>query len=200
MAAKGAPTAAMRRVVTLPENPEEIGRRFSEMVAAAVEQLNQGSLARAARMFAVADKLVAERRVDSVLAESARRRAQESVDLERVRSLGEDSRNHEPLARILSFFPALTATKLLDELHGEEKRERRRLLLSLLEIHGAEARATALGLLAESPGGRAGAGLALQAQSALSAPAHPARDGGADQRRARRPRLSSRILRCLRPS
>jgi hypothetical protein len=153
MAAKGAPTAAMRRVVTLPENPEEVGRRFSEMVGAAVEQLNQGSLARAARMFAVADKLVAEGRVDSVQAESARRRAQESVDLERVRSLGEDSRNHEPLARILSFFPALTATKLIHELHGEEKRERRRLLLSLLEIHGAEARATALGLLTEARAG-----------------------------------------------
>jgi hypothetical protein len=153
MAARGAPTAAMRRVVTLPENPEEIGRRFSEMVVAAVEQLNQGSLARATRMFAVADKLVAENRVDSMLAEGARRRAQESVDLERVRLLGEDSRNHEPLARILSFFPALTAAKLIDELHGEEKRERRRLLLSLLEIHGAEARATALGLLAGSPEG-----------------------------------------------
>jgi uncharacterized protein DUF4388 len=153
MATKRAPTAAMRRVVTLPENPEEIGRRFSEMVAAAVEQLNQGSLARAARMFAVAEKLVSENRVDSMMAESARRRAQESVDLERVRSLGEDSRNHEPLARILSFFPALTAAKLIDDLHGEEKRERRRLLLSLLEIHGAEARATALGLLAGSPPG-----------------------------------------------
>jgi len=153
MAARGAPTAAMRRVVTLPENPEEIGRRFSEMVVAAVEQLNQGSLARATRMFAVADKLVAENRVDSMLAEGACRRAQGKVDLDRVRLLGEDSRNHEPLARILSFFPALTAAKLIDELHGEEKRERRRLLLSLLEIHGAEARATALGLLAGSPAG-----------------------------------------------
>ncbi len=151
MAASRAPTSAMRRVVTLPENPEEIGRRFGEMVTAAVEQLNQGSLARAARMFTVADKLVTENRVDSKLAESARRRAQEKVDLERVRTLGEDSRNHEPLARILSFFPDLTAVKLIGELQGEEKRERRRLLLSLLEIHGAEARATALGLLERAP-------------------------------------------------
>ncbi len=148
MAAKRAPTAAMRRVVTLPENPEEIGRRFNEMIAAAIEQLNQGSLPRAARMFAVAEKLVAERRVDPRMTESARLRGKERVDLERVRSLGEDSRNHEPLARILSFFPDLTAMKLMDDLRGEEKRERRRLLLSLLEIHGAEARATALDLLA----------------------------------------------------
>jgi hypothetical protein len=72
------------------------------------------------------------------------------VDLERVRSLGEDTRNQGPLARILSFFPGLTAAALIGELHGEEKRERRRLLISLLEIHGAEARATALGILAGS--------------------------------------------------
>jgi hypothetical protein len=126
------------------------------MVAAAIEQLNQGSLARAARMFAVGDTLVAENRVDSLLAGAARRWAQKSVDLERVRSLVKDSRNHEPLARILSFFPALTATKLIDELHVEEKRERRRLLLALLEIHGADVRATALGLLARSRAGEAG--------------------------------------------
>jgi hypothetical protein len=140
----------MRRVVTLSENPEEIGRRFGEMITVAVEQLNKGSLARAARMFAAAEKLVAENKVGSVQAESARRKAQEGVDLEHVRSLGEDSRNHEPLARILSFFPGLVATKLLNELRVEEKRERRRLLLSLLEIHGAEARSTALALLSES--------------------------------------------------
>ena len=147
-AGKGAATAAMRRVVTLAGNPEEIGRRFSEMVSAAVEQLNQGSLARAARMFDAAEKLVSEKGVDSGMAESARRRAQENVDLERVRSLGEDPRNNDPLARILSFFPGFTAAKLIEELRGEEKRDRRRLLLSVLEIHGAEARSAALVLLA----------------------------------------------------
>ncbi len=148
--AKGAPTAAMRRIVTLPENPEEVGRRFAEMVAAAVEQLNQGSLSRASRMLDAAEKIVAENRVDAPTVESVRRRAQDTVDLERVRSLGEDPRNHEPLGRILSFFPALSPARLIEELRGEEKRERRRLLLSLLEIHGAEARATALALLDES--------------------------------------------------
>jgi len=148
--AKGASTAAMRRIVTLPENPDEIGRRFSEMVGAAVEQLNQGSLARAARMLDVAEKIVSENHVDSTTAENVRRRAQETVDLERVRSLGEDARSHEALGRILSFFPGFTPGRLIEELHGEEKRERRRLLLSLLEIHGAEARATALALLEEA--------------------------------------------------
>jgi len=147
--AKGAPTAAMRRIVTLPENPEEVGRRFNEMVGAAVEQLNQGSLARASRMLDVAEKIVSENHVETATAENVRRRAQEAVDLERVRSLGEDPRNHEALGRILSFFPGFTPGRFIEELHGEEKRERRRLLLSLLEIHGAKTRATALALLDE---------------------------------------------------
>ncbi|MDL2718849.1 MAG: DUF4388 domain-containing protein [Acidobacteriota bacterium] len=145
--AKGAPTAAMRRIVTLPDNPEEIGRRFNDMVGAAVEQLNQGSLARASRMLDAAEKIVSENHVEAGTVESVRRRAQETVDLEHVRSLGEDPRNHEALGRILAFFPAFTPGRFIEELHGEEKRERRRLLLSLLEIHGAEARATALKLL-----------------------------------------------------
>ena len=148
--AKGAPTAAMRRIVTLPDNPEEIGRRFNEMVGAAVEQLNQGSLARASRMLDAAEKIVSEKHVEAGTVEKVRRRAQETVDLEHVRSLGEDPRNHEALGRILSFFPGFTPGRFIEELHGEEKRERRRLLLSLLEIQGAEARAMALALLNES--------------------------------------------------
>ena len=148
--AKGAPTATMRRIVTLPDNPEEIGRRFSEMVSAAVEQLNQGSLARASRMLDAAEKIVYEKHVDVATVENVRRRNQETLDLERIRSLGEDARNHEALGRILSFFPGFSPNRLLEELHGEEKRERRRMLLSLLEIHGGEARARALTLLDES--------------------------------------------------
>lgn len=145
--ARASATQAIRRVVTLPQDQEEIGKRFHETVAAAVEQLNQGSLTRAARMFDVAEKLVVENKVSSLSVESTRRKAQETVDLERVRSLGEDPRNHQPLARILSFFPGFSVASFIKELKVEEKRERRRLLLSLLEIYGPEARAMALDLL-----------------------------------------------------
>ena len=146
-ASRASATNAMRRVVTLPEDLEEVGRRFGEMVSAAIEQLNQGSLTRASRMFDIAEKLVVENKVAPHAVESTRRKAQESVDLERVRALGEDSRNHPALARILSFFPGLSVGALIGELQHEEKRDRRRLLLSLLEIYGPEARATALDLL-----------------------------------------------------
>ncbi len=145
--ARASATAAIRRVVTLPHDQEEVGKRFHEMVAAAVEQLNQGSLTRASRMFDVAEKLVVENKVSPLSLDSTRRKAQEAVDLERVRSLGEDARNQQPLARILSFFPGLSVGALVEELRVEEKRERRRLLLSLLEIYGAEARVASLGIL-----------------------------------------------------
>jgi hypothetical protein len=145
--ARASATQAIRRVVTLPQDQEEVGRRFHEMVAAAVEQLNQGSLTRASRMFDVAEKLVVENKVSPLSLDSTRRKAQETVDLERVRSLGEDARNQQPLARILSFFPGLSVSSLIKELRVEEKRERRRLLLSLLELYGADARAASLDIL-----------------------------------------------------
>jgi hypothetical protein len=145
--ARASATAAIRRVVTLPHDQEEVGKRFHEMVSAAVEQLNQGSLTRASRMFDVAEKLVVENKVSPLSLDSTRRKAQEAVDLERVRSLGEDARNQQPLARILSFFPGLSVGPLVEELRTEEKRERRRLLLSLLEIYGPEARAASLASL-----------------------------------------------------
>jgi len=145
--ARASATQAIRRVVTLPNDQEEVGKRFHEMVAAAVEQLNQGSLTRASRMFDVAEKLIVENKIGPLSLETTRKKAQDSVDLERVRSLGEDARNQQPLARILAFFPGLSVGTLIQELHVEEKRERRRLLLSLLEIHGPEARAATLDVL-----------------------------------------------------
>jgi hypothetical protein len=142
--ARASATQAIRRVVTLPQDQEEVGKRFHEMVAAAVEQLNQGSLTRASRMFDVAEKLIVDNKVSPLSLETTRKKAQDSVDLERVRSLGEDARNQQPLARILSFFPGFSVGTFIQDLRVEEKRERRRLLLSLLEIHGPEARAAAL--------------------------------------------------------
>src|SRR5262249_33990984 len=37
-------SAAIRRIVTLPEDPAEVSKRFHEMLLAAVEQFNKGSL------------------------------------------------------------------------------------------------------------------------------------------------------------
>jgi hypothetical protein len=145
--ARGSASAAIRKIVTLPEDPVEIGKRFYEMLQAAVEQFNAGSLPRAAKMFEVAERLIAEKRIDPRTVDGSCRRAFDSIDLEKLRSLGEHPEKHPLLRKILNFFPDLRVGPLLDGIRIEEKRERRRLFLSLLEIHGTEARDAALARL-----------------------------------------------------
>ena len=142
--ARGSASAAIRRIVTLPEDPTEVAKRFAEMLLAAVEQLNGGSLPRAVKMFEVADRLIAEKRVEPAAVDAARRKAFDALDFERLRSLQEEPDKHGLLRKVLEFFPGLRIPALLEGIRVEEKRERRRLLLSLLEVHGPEARATAL--------------------------------------------------------
>jgi hypothetical protein len=147
-------SSAIRRIVTLPEDPVEVARRFHEMLQAGVEQFNKGSLPRAARMFSVASRLIAEKRIDAAAVDASRRKVLKTLDHEKLRSLGEDPAQHPMLRQVLNFFPPLTPPSLLSELQHEEKRERRRVILSLLEVHGAEARAAALeGLVASTMAG-----------------------------------------------
>ena len=137
-------SAAIRKIVTLPEDPVEVGKRFHEMLQAAVEQFNRGSLPRAVKMFEVAERLIAEKRIDATAVDVACRRAFENLDLEKLRNLGEHPEKHALLRKVLNFFPAFRVGPLLDEVRIEEKRERRRLFLSLLEVHGTDARDAAL--------------------------------------------------------
>ncbi len=135
---------AMHRIVTEAEDPAEGARRFQEMVKTAVERFNEGSLAQAVTMLDLAERIIAERKVDPGMAEITRRKADESLDVERLRKYAEAPDQHALLRRVLNFFTALTPKGLLEDLRGEPKRERRRLLLLLLEIHGVPAREAAL--------------------------------------------------------
>jgi hypothetical protein len=135
-----APLEAMGRIVAQPEHPAEVARRFNEMVRTAIERFNEGALAQAAAMLEMADQLVREERVDIGTAEAVRRKADEALDFERLRQYAETPRQHSLLRQVLSFFTATSPTGLLDELLRELKRERRKLILQLLEVHGAPVR------------------------------------------------------------
>lgn len=135
---------AMHRVVTETEDPMEGGRRFHEMVKTAVERFNEGSLAQAVTMLELAERIIAEKKVDPVSADVVRKKADENLDIERLRRYAEFPDQHALLRRVLNFFTALTPEGLLNELRREPKRERRRLFLALLEVHGAPARQVAL--------------------------------------------------------
>lgn len=134
---------AMRRMVVEAENPVEGARRFQELVRAAIDRFNEGSLPQTASAIELAVQLLEEKKVDPGTVEVARRQGGESLDPEKLRRLAENPSVHAPLRKVLGFFSGLTPKALLEDLAREPKRERRRLLLALLEVHGEPARAAA---------------------------------------------------------
>ena len=56
---------AMQQIVSLPEDPLEVARRFRHLVNAATEQFNEGNLGRAVQMFELATRLAAEKKVEA---------------------------------------------------------------------------------------------------------------------------------------
>jgi hypothetical protein len=141
----GRQVEAMRRVITLAEEPVEAAKRFRDLVYAAIEQFNQGNLGRAVKMIELAERLVEEKQIEGPYVETVRRKGHESLDQGRVRSFAESPDRHPALRKILNFFFfGLGVPALLDELQVEERRDRRRLLLTLLQAHGPAARETAL--------------------------------------------------------
>ena len=131
---------AMRRIITTAEDPVEASRRFHEMVKTGVDRFNEGSLPQAVQMLELAERLVAEKKVDSGSAEIARRKLGEALDWDKLKKFAEQTGDPTSLRKVLQFFTALQVEGLLDTLPGEPKRDRRRLMLLLLEIHGAPAR------------------------------------------------------------
>jgi hypothetical protein len=135
---------AMRRIVTEAEDPEEGSRRFQELVRSAVDRFNEGSVGQAGTMIDLANQIIAERKIDPVGAQAIRKKGDEQLDPERLRKYAEATDLHPQLRKVLNFFLPLTPEGLLADLRREVKRERRRLLLLLLEVHGAPARDAAL--------------------------------------------------------
>lgn len=142
---------AMRRIITEADDPVEISKRFQEMVKAGVERFNEGSLPQAVQMLELADRLIAEKKVDRGSAELVRRKLGETLNGELLRKCSERPDQHALLRKVLDFFTAYTAEGLLEELPREQKRDRRRLILALLEVHGAPARAVAYEALSRVP-------------------------------------------------
>jgi uncharacterized protein DUF4388 len=143
-AAPSASVEAMHRLLALAEDPDEIARHFHEIIKASVEQINDGALGRAATLLELAERITAEKRVNTNFVETIRKTAHKSIDLERVRRLAESPEKQPLLRKVLGFFPEMTVPTLLNEMRSESKRDRRRQLLGLLEIYGPDARGVVL--------------------------------------------------------
>ena len=135
---------AMRRIIAQPEDPGEVARRFHEMVKAACERFNEGALPQAATILELADRIAGEKGVDASTVEAIRHHGDDALDIERLRRYAETQRDQRVLPRVLNFFAATRPKGLLVDLLREMKRERRKLILQLLEVHGAPARREAL--------------------------------------------------------
>ena len=138
---------AMRRIVAQTKDPKEVAERFHQMVRTAIERFNEGHLPQAASMFELAEKIIAAKEVERTVSENLRMRGSEDLSVENLRKCAEVPEQHALLRKVLSFFNALTPQGLIESLRDEPKRDHRRLLLSLLEVHGAATRALVLELL-----------------------------------------------------
>ena len=151
---EGGQVIAMRRMIALADDPAEVGRRFREMVHAAVEQFNEGSYGRSLKMFELARQMMAEGQIKAAFIQPMVAAGHEYLAEDRVRKLAERPEGHFFVRPVLAFFEAYAPDRLLDELQAELRRDRRRFLLNLLEVHGAPARAAAWDRLQGDPDGR----------------------------------------------
>jgi hypothetical protein len=135
---------AMRKVVTQSEDPAEASHRFSQLVRAAIDRFNEGSLGQAVGAIELAEKLIAEKKVDTTIADAIRRNGDDPIDRDQLRKAAEKTADHPALARFLSFFHRLSPAGLFADLQVERRREARKLLLSLAEAHGALTRDAAI--------------------------------------------------------
>ncbi len=142
-------TRAMERLVDLADSPADRARRLHDLVLAAIERLEEGELPQAAKMFEVATKVVAERRLPPDVVLSLTRRAREQIRDARLAELVADSEQHAILRGIFAFFPSLQVRGLMLEIYEETQKERRQLLLNIVRAWGEHARAPLLEILGE---------------------------------------------------
>ncbi len=152
-AAGSRPIEAMNRIVALAPDAQERAKRWGEMIYAAIEQLNEGRLAQAVSILEAAKRLIAEKKPDPTIVRQVLSQAQEAVSEAVLRRHAEVPEKHGLVRKVLEFFPAYGPEGLLRNLDGEMRRERRKLLLALLECHGKASRDLALSRLAACLGG-----------------------------------------------
>ena len=134
---------AMRQIVSLGQDHEEIAKRFREMVHAAIAQFNDGNVGRAQSILVMAQEMATDHRVQPSYVESLRN-ASDYLDMNALRAAAEKPENLSALGTMMSFFHALSPDGLLKSLRGEGDETRRHDLSSLVEAHGAAGRAKTL--------------------------------------------------------
>jgi hypothetical protein len=135
---------AMQKILTMASDPMAGAKRLRELLTAAIDQFNSGNLSAAISMLELAEVAIVEKKIDATTVERVRAEAIDGIRQDQLKKMADNKAKHVLLRRALSFFPTLTKEGLLEQLRGEERPERRRWILGLLEAYGPEARAVAL--------------------------------------------------------
>src|SRR6185436_6733991 len=88
------------------------------------------------------------RRPDADIVAQVLTQAEAAISDEVLRRLADVPAKHGLLRKVLEFFPALRPAMLLTHLDGEIRREKRKLILMLLECHGPACRSAVIDRLA----------------------------------------------------
>jgi hypothetical protein len=143
----------MKKVVDLAKDPAELNERFRELITTAVDEFNNGSLGRAVTVVDLAQRMISQKEVDVSLSTNIIDQTTEKIDENQLRKYAENEDKRLLLRRVLTFFPAYQIDNLMQDLMVEERRDRRRILLRLLMIHGNEARQKSIDILEQSLSG-----------------------------------------------
>jgi hypothetical protein len=150
-AASRSALAALGRLVTNGQTAAERGERFLELALTAASLVAGGSLGRAASAVAEGERLIGAAAVPSEAVASARAGAFDGYQPEVLQPFLAGPGHRASLVRVLRFFRSLQPIALLQELAVEVKRDRRHLVLALLEAQGNAARLEAMELLRADP-------------------------------------------------
>jgi hypothetical protein len=143
----------MKKVVDLAKDSGELNDRFSALITTAVDEFNSGSIGRAVTVIDLAQRMISQREIDGSLAANIIDQAEGRLDQAQLRRYAENEDKKLLLRRMLDFFPTLRVDNLMRDLMTEERRDRRRLILRLLMIHGEETRVRAIKILDEAISG-----------------------------------------------
>jgi hypothetical protein len=136
-----AEVVAMEKIVALADAPEEVARRYRQLVDAAVKQFNGGHLGRAVQMFELARRMALAEKIELRYVAPIRSSGHDALDTQQLRRFMERPERHGQLQQMMAFFEGgLGVSTLLDRIETEEDQAQRRLLLDLLAVHEKAAR------------------------------------------------------------
>lgn len=135
---------AMEKILELADDPVVAMQHFRDLVDAAVQKFNDGSLAATVWMLDVAHESIGEKRLDPATVDRIRGEAASALGAAQLRRYAETKNKQSALRLVLEFFPTLRLESLYGRLRREPQAEARHVLLSLVEAHGDGARRLAL--------------------------------------------------------